>query len=103
MSVDLAEDPNSRSDRRTRGRPGRQARRTATAQAATPAYIQRRIPTYDLLDEESLVRIERTAERILAEVGIDFTGGVTEAIELWRRAGAEVNGENIRFPPGLVA
>ncbi|MCL5775686.1 trimethylamine methyltransferase family protein [Limibaculum sp. FT325] len=92
----------------TAGREGRSTsararRRESRATGPTgPAYITRGIPTYDIAPEESLVRIERTAERILAEIGIDFRGGDTRAIELWRKAGAEVTGERIRFPPGLV-
>ena len=69
---------------------------------AAPAYIVRRIPTYDLLDEEALVRIEDAADRILEEIGIDFRGGDDRSIELWRQAGAEVDGERVRFPRGLL-
>lgn len=85
---------------RARGR--RRIRRASGRTALGAPYITRRIPTYDIMDEESLARIEATAERILAEVGIDFRGGDDRAIELWREAGAEVDGENVRFPPGLV-
>jgi trimethylamine--corrinoid protein Co-methyltransferase len=35
-------------------------------------YIVRGIPTYDILSEESLVAIEATADRILAEIGIEL-------------------------------
>lgn len=80
----------------------RRKRRTAAATATAAPFLSRRIPTYDILDEESLARVERTSERILAEIGIDFRGGDDRSIELWRAAGADVNGENIRFPPGLV-
>jgi trimethylamine--corrinoid protein Co-methyltransferase len=54
-----------------------------------------------LLSEEGLVQIELTAERILAEVGIDFRGD-DEALRLWAEAGAEIEGERVRFAPGLV-
>jgi len=36
------------------------------------AYITRKIPPYDLLDEESLVNIEQASDTILAEIGIEF-------------------------------
>lgn len=85
---------------RGRRRERRQDRRPG---AAAPAYITRKIPTYDLLGEEALVRIEDAAARILEEVGIDFRGGDQRAIELWRGAGAEVAGERVRFPRGLLA
>jgi trimethylamine---corrinoid protein Co-methyltransferase len=84
-----------RSRRGARGR--RQERQTATA----PAYITRRIPPYEILGEESLVRIEQTADRILAEVGIEFRGDA-EAIRLFREAGAAVDGVRVRFEPGML-
>jgi len=78
----------------------RAQRRKGSAQRG-PAYIKRQIPCYELLSEEGLVQIEQTAERILAEVGIDFRGD-DETIRLWSEAGAEVDGERVRFEPGLV-
>ncbi len=70
------------------------------------AYITRKIPTYDLVSEESLIRIEATADRILAEIGIEFRDD-PETVELFRRAGGEVRevregAWNIRFAPGLI-
>ncbi len=85
-------------------RNARQNRRTERLKGSpqrAPAYIKRQIPCYELLSEESLVQIEQTAERILAEVGIDFRGD-DETIRLWAAAGAEVDGERVRFEPGLV-
>lgn len=112
MSVDLAEDPSATSSPGAgrgsgRARDRRRDRRAAGTGAGPAPYIVRNIPTYDLLGEESLQRIEHTADRILAEVGIDFRGGDDQAIDLWREAGAEVkpspvDGVNIRFPDGLV-
>mgnify|MGYP003485397542 CR=1 FL=1 len=48
------------------GRRHTRERRQANAAIAGPPYITRAIPTYDVLGEESLQRIEKTAERILA-------------------------------------
>ncbi len=59
----------------TRTRSGRDARRKDRAAGRTGLhrpYITRNIPTYDILSEENLVRIEAAADRILAEVGIEF-------------------------------
>lgn len=69
-------------------------------------WITRRIPTYDLLDEESLVRIEQTADRILAEIGMEFREDA-ETVRLFREAGGEVRELskdvwNIRFEPGMI-
>ena len=48
--------------RRTGGR----ERRDPNAKITGPAYIKRVIPTYDIMGEESLLKIEATADRILA-------------------------------------
>jgi trimethylamine--corrinoid protein Co-methyltransferase len=85
-----------------RARGGR-ARRQREAQRvhAVIAGIERKIPTYELLDEEGLARIEAVADAILQEVGMDFRGD-DDALRLWREAGAELEGERVRFPAGLL-
>lgn len=69
--------------------------------AAAPAYITRRIPTFELLDDEALAKLENNADTILQEIGVEFRGD-EEALRLWREAGADVQGERVRFPRGLV-
>ncbi|HQV01994.1 MULTISPECIES: trimethylamine methyltransferase family protein [unclassified Novosphingobium] len=85
-------------------RGGRSARREARSggpQGLHRPYIVRNIPTYDILGEESLLRIEATADRILAEVGIEFRDDPA-TLELWRKAGARVDGLLVRFEPGML-
>lgn len=87
--------------RRARG--GADARR---AQRQKPKliqnpYIVRNIPLVTVLDEEGLSIIERNADTILQEVGIEFRDE-PEALELWKKAGADVKGTRIRFPRGLA-
>ena len=86
--------------RRERG--GRARRQRAAARAyAVIAGVERKIPTYELLGEEGLARIEAAADTILHEVGIEFRGDEA-ALRLWRDAGADVAGERVRFPAGLL-
>ena len=85
--------------RRSGGRAGRRAARAATAEVVTP-YLTRRLAPVNILDEESLAQIERNADTILSEIGIAFQE-FPSALELWRDAGADVDGELVRFPPGL--
>ena len=66
--------------RRTRS--GRPQRGERAAKATGVPYIVRNIPTYDILSEENLQKIERTADRILAEVGIEFRDDPV-ALEHW--------------------
>ncbi len=102
MSVATAEAPSEPAKRRERG--GRNARREQRShgpEAHGRPYITRNIPTYDILSEENLVRIEATADRILAEIGIEFRDDPA-ALDHWRRAGAKVEGALVKFEPGLL-
>ena len=81
---------------------GREAKRAARAgrSAQSVPYITRKIPYFEVLDDESLATIERNANTILEEIGIDFRDDA-EALDIWRKAGAEVTGERVRFPGGM--
>ncbi|OED43547.1 trimethylamine methyltransferase [Chromatiales bacterium (ex Bugula neritina AB1)] len=81
-----------------RGRKKRSARRDP-ATAATPT--KRLIPAYELLNEADLRRLEQQADWLLDTIGVEFRGDST-AIELFREAGARIDGERLRFEHGLV-
>lgn len=94
--------------RREGGREGRRGGGRAARQAARRGggvkqlrQIQRKIPKVELLNEEALELIEHNAETILEEIGIDFRDDA-EALELFRDAGADVDGERVHFPRGLA-
>ena len=89
------------SDTETRPRKRRGRKPENTAAVAGPAYIKRRIPCYTPFDEETLVALENAADDILAEIGIEFWDD-EEALDLWRAAGATVDGVRVRFDRGLV-
>ena len=88
-------------DRRARpsGRDAKRAARAARAGASIP-YITRALPRYEVLNEEGLALIEGNADIILEEIGIEFRDD-PEAIEIWRQAGADVQGERVRFARGM--
>jgi trimethylamine--corrinoid protein Co-methyltransferase len=92
-------DTEGRRGRRGGGRAGRQAARAET-RTETVAYLERRLPPVDMLDDEGLARIEENAETILAEIGIAFQESPA-ALDLLREAGADIDGELVRFPRGL--
>lgn len=97
-----AKTESSAARRRERGgRTARREQRTHPSQGLGRPYIVRNIPTYDVLSEENLVRIEETADRILEEIGIEFRDDPV-AIEHWKRAGAKVDGVLVRFEKGLL-
>ncbi|WIY24891.1 trimethylamine methyltransferase family protein [Parasedimentitalea psychrophila] len=89
---------------RRRGRSGggasRRAERTAV-KIETAKYIERNIPNFEVLSEEALVVIETNAETVLAEIGVNFVDNPA-ALQRWRDAGAEVEGERVRIPRGLA-
>src|SRR3954469_2624219 len=84
-----------------RGRGGRDGRRSGRAGPAAPAYITRKIPPYEMLSEEALSLVEHQADRILEEIGFEIRGD-QEAVDLFKAAGAAVDGWRIRPPAGLV-
>ncbi len=88
--------------RRVRGGGGaaRRAERTAV-RIETAKYIERNIPDFEILTEEALEIIETNAETVLAEIGVNFINNAG-ALERWRAAGAEVEGERVRIPRGLA-
>ena len=88
-----------RTRRRGGGRAARQAQRTA-ADVAVNTHLRRSLPPVSVLDEAGLAQIEENAETILSEVGVAFQD-FPRALELWRDAGADVEGEMVRFPRGM--
>ncbi|MGR3272613.1 trimethylamine methyltransferase [Thalassococcus profundi] len=88
--------------RRTRGGGGaaRRAERSAVS-VETAKYIERNIPNFEVLTEEALDIIESNAETVLAEIGVNFVNNPA-ALDRWRAAGAEVDGERVRIPRGLA-
>ncbi|MEM9211672.1 MAG: trimethylamine methyltransferase family protein [Pseudomonadota bacterium] len=90
--------------RRARGGGGaaRRAERTAVV-IETAKYIERKIPNFEVLNEEALEVIEANAETILEEVGVNFVDN-PNALDRWAEAGADVDREaqRVRIPKGLA-
>ena len=82
------------SRRRRRSRPN-------TSNPVAKLDSRRKIPAYELLDEESLPSLENHAEWLLTEIGIEIRGDA-EALRLFKEAGASLDGERLRFDRGLV-
>jgi trimethylamine--corrinoid protein Co-methyltransferase len=98
--IDLRKAPAAK-PRRSGGRAARLARRADPGTAAAPTVLVRKTPVYELLDEEALRSLERQADWILREIGVEFRGD-DEALALFREAGASVDGPRVRFDPGLA-
>ena len=87
---------------RRASRGGRQARHAQRqrADANRAPFIQRRIATFDILTDEGLELIEHNADQILHEIGVEIRDD-PESLEIFHQAGADVEGERIRFEPGF--
>ena len=86
--------------RRSGGRANRVAARQASVAVETATFIERKIPCFEILNQEALELIEYNADTLLEEVGIEFREAPA-ALELLSAAGAEIDGERVRFPRGL--
>ena len=84
--------------KRAGGRDARQATRLQSQIRETP-FFERKIPFYELMDDDGLALIEENADTILQEIGIEFRDD-PEALNIWRDAGASVEGERVRFARG---
>ena len=81
------------------GRDARRAERTAFTVRALPTLI-RKVPVYEMLDEEGVERLHQASMAVLEDIGIDFRD--PEALSLWRAAGAKVAGQRVHLERGLV-
>jgi trimethylamine--corrinoid protein Co-methyltransferase len=84
---------------RTGGRAGRQAARLATHIEASP-FLTRTLQPFEVVSDEGIAIIEHNADSILEEVGV-IVRDYPEALELYNAAGADVDGERVRFPRGM--
>lgn len=93
-------DAGGRSGRRGRG--GAESRRAARRGAGQQQlrHILRKVPCFEVMNEEALEIIEQNADTVLEEIGLEFRGD-PEALKIWKDAGCEVEGERVRFPRGL--
>ncbi len=80
------------------GRQARQRDRQSKPEAAIP-YITRKIPDYEMINEEGLSNIETNADHLLRDIGIEFH--YPPALKLFADAGADIDGKRVRFPPGM--
>jgi trimethylamine--corrinoid protein Co-methyltransferase len=81
---------------------GREARIALRAQSHVERvpFLTRTLAPYEVLDEEGLSLIERNADTLLEEVGIEFRGD-PDALRTLKDGGADIDGERVRFPRGL--
>ena len=91
--------PASSRRRRSGGRSARTAAPPPQAGLGRP-YIQRKLGTFNVLETEGLELIERNANILLRETGMDFVDD-PEILEIFKTAGADVAGTRVRFEPDM--
>ena len=79
-------------------------RRPATVKGSIPQLPRRKVarafPPMSILSADEIESIHRASLKVLSEIGMDFT--LPEACALLKAAGADVQGERVRFDPALV-
>ena len=63
-------------------------------------YIHRQLEPTDILSLEAIEIIENNADILMEEVGVIYSED-EEALQMWKDAGADVQGERVHFPKGL--
>ncbi|MEM1274085.1 MAG: trimethylamine methyltransferase family protein [Pseudomonadota bacterium] len=86
--------------RRGGGGAARRAERTSI-RIETARFIERNIPNLEILNDEAIELIEANAETVLEEIGVNFVDNPA-ALDRWREAGADVQGERVHLPKGLA-
>ena len=87
------------SERQRRGRNARKTARQVIDVAMLPA-LENAIAPIEPLSQAQVEKIDDASLTILEEVGVVFRDPV--ALEHWREAGADVDGELVRFDRGLI-
>ena len=98
--TDVQPTPSSGGRRARGGADARRAARTSTT-IHQAGFIRRKIKLYEPFSDDQLELIEHNAELVLQEIGVDFRDDA-EALAMWKAAGADVKGDRVRFPKGLV-
>ncbi len=86
--------------RRSGGRAGRQELRSHHVIAREP-FLTRSLKPVEMVSDEGLEIMEANASALLEEVGVVIRE-YPSALERFRAAGADVQGETVRFPDGLA-
>ena len=97
----MAEKNNSASKVRRRGRRSPRGRFRERKVTVAPAYVKRQIPFYEFLGEEGLVKLEDQADWLIQEIGLEFRDD-PGALDLWKKAGADVKGTRVRLDRGMA-
>ena len=77
-----------------------------TDTASTPflpasPYVQRGLPFFEVLSEESLLKLEAQVDWLIENIGVEFRDD-PEALRIWRQAGADVRGTRVKADAQMI-
>ncbi len=88
-----------RRPRRRSGRDSAELSQTLSVQASP--YIRRKLPYFDPLSEEDLVKLEGQVDWLLENIGIEYRDD-PEALKIWKRGGADVQGTRVKADAQMI-
>ncbi|MFK7940163.1 MAG: trimethylamine methyltransferase family protein [Roseovarius sp.] len=65
-----------------------------TGPVASP-HVQRALPFFDVIDEDTIIRLEDQVDWLIESIGIEFRDD-PDAHRIWKEAGADVQGTRVR-------
>ena len=74
---------------------GRRDGNEAKAAVATSPFVQRKLPFFDVIDEETIVKLEGQVDWLIENIGLEFRDD-EEAHRIWKEAGADVQGTRVK-------
>jgi trimethylamine---corrinoid protein Co-methyltransferase len=69
-------------------------------QQQKPVKSRRPFPPTRLISDDQLEAVHQASLRVLSEIGMDFM--LPEARDILKKAGAKIDGERVRFDPGMI-
>lgn len=91
----------NRSGRSTQAASGAWETAWGTPRGGLDAPFKNNLTPYKILSDDELEAVHNASVHILEQVGIAFRG-VPEALNLWKKAGASVDGETVKIPRELI-
>ena len=87
-------------------RPRRRSAREASASSPTSTnvaspYIRRNLPHFNPLSEEDLVKLEGQVDWLIENIGLEFRDD-PEALRVWKKAGADVQGTRVKADAQMI-
>ncbi len=87
--------------RRTRRDRAERGRDTSSVGVPASPYIQRKLPYFNPLNEEDMVKLEEQVDWLLESIGIEYRDD-PKALEIWKRAGADVQGTRVKADAQMI-